>query len=468
MEIAIKYHNAQWGDLQDKIDFVEYFFCNGPELDTNTILYYRSKILVDTTYTEIADYYFNDMDFIDQVREEKYGKKSDDGDCFSKPCQYLGRFSDYLGIQYDVINTQTPQNDLAVAAFISNEWNKVSRAYNEYKKSGKIPQGYKTSDWEGCIVNGELDKDAWTKKWEKDTEDKISAHKRMPIIANIKGHLMHLIVPSFLKSMSAMEAHLQEQQTDHNSDFEQAQMSYVLSACGDPYAHQQTDAISLMGKANMKRKMGDCARLWEWARQWRPFSPVDNAFTTVPPKACNIGGVKIDGQLADSSSNRTVLDSSLSPESSDQTPIAAMKYIRSIESKKNKPLTIEITEWERKVNNESGNATELEVWVAKNATVLKANLGKWRITADKNETINYIDKCSSKKMTREATAYDYEKEDTQSIEEYEEEQRLKFIADAEAEYGEITRKAREEQESTIKSPIIAGGVSINDNNPFKI
>lgn len=164
--------------------------------------------MVDTTYTEIADYYFNDLDFIDQVREEKYGKKSDDGDCFSRPCQYLGRFSDYLGIQYDVINTQTPQNDLAVAAFISNEWNKVSRAYNEYKKSGKIPQGYKTSDWEGCIVNGELDKDTWTKKWEKDTEDKISAHKRMPIIANIKGHLMHLIVPSFLKSMSAMEAHL--------------------------------------------------------------------------------------------------------------------------------------------------------------------------------------------------------------------------------------------------------------------
>lgn len=322
MEIALLYQDAQWGDLQDKINFVEYFFCNGPELDTNTILYYRTKIIIDDTYSSIAQYYFQDMDQIDKIRETKYGKETKNGDCFSKPCNYLGRFSDTMGLIYDQENSKGSNNQLSVGAFIDSEFAKLNKAYQEFKKTNKVPSPWSQSDWQKYEKNGALDKSLWKQDWEEKYKKQIMAYKREHSSLETKSHLYHLLVPSVIRSMFTLKAHVDSQQDDHLERFDDACMSFVLKSCGDPYASQNASAISLMGKANIKRKFGDCARLWEWSRQWQAFNPTDNAFTTIPVKASQVGGSKIDGQPVNSSANAVVKDASISPDATVRDRVA--------------------------------------------------------------------------------------------------------------------------------------------------
>jgi hypothetical protein len=42
MEVAFAWHAAKFGDYEDKYNFVEYYLCNGPELDADTLLHYRA------------------------------------------------------------------------------------------------------------------------------------------------------------------------------------------------------------------------------------------------------------------------------------------------------------------------------------------------------------------------------------------------------------------------------------------
>jgi hypothetical protein len=62
MELAIRYNQSKFGDYQDKYDFVEYYLCNGPEVDADTMLHYRSKIYNDPVCLEIAYSYLSDVD----------------------------------------------------------------------------------------------------------------------------------------------------------------------------------------------------------------------------------------------------------------------------------------------------------------------------------------------------------------------------------------------------------------------
>ena len=42
MEVALAWRAAKFGDYQDKYNFVEFYLCNGPELDADTLLHYRA------------------------------------------------------------------------------------------------------------------------------------------------------------------------------------------------------------------------------------------------------------------------------------------------------------------------------------------------------------------------------------------------------------------------------------------
>ena len=65
MELALLYREAQYGNYESKKTFVGYFLANGPELDTDTIMYYREKILHNKTYTDIYRTEFSDISIVD-------------------------------------------------------------------------------------------------------------------------------------------------------------------------------------------------------------------------------------------------------------------------------------------------------------------------------------------------------------------------------------------------------------------
>ena len=61
MELALKAREADYGNYDAKVDFVGFFLANGPELDTDTIMHYRKKILMSYTYSKIAKEEFGDI-----------------------------------------------------------------------------------------------------------------------------------------------------------------------------------------------------------------------------------------------------------------------------------------------------------------------------------------------------------------------------------------------------------------------
>ena len=115
MEVALAWRKAKFGDYKDKYDFVEYYLCNGPELDADTLLHYRALAKADPVVMEIANSYFKNSEVLSEIREEKYGKKKkgDWTDCFTNPCFYLGDFSAVMGSMGDSKNVETYFNTIA-------------------------------------------------------------------------------------------------------------------------------------------------------------------------------------------------------------------------------------------------------------------------------------------------------------------------------------------------------------------
>ena len=138
MEIALLHNAAKTGDYVDKMAFVEYFMCNGPELDADTILHYRTKCNTDPVYNEIAYGYFNDGETVKKIRKEKYNKDSDD--CFSNPCFYLGRFSAVMGSLGDTKSTYSPFNIIADWLNSQSNEKKAEAMYGQQLQQGLINQ----------------------------------------------------------------------------------------------------------------------------------------------------------------------------------------------------------------------------------------------------------------------------------------------------------------------------------------
>ena len=72
--MAIRWNEAKYGDYQAKYDFLEYFMCNGPELDADTILHYRAKSFNDPVIMEIAYSYFSSPEAQREIRDKRKNK----------------------------------------------------------------------------------------------------------------------------------------------------------------------------------------------------------------------------------------------------------------------------------------------------------------------------------------------------------------------------------------------------------
>lgn len=89
-ELAIRYNEYKQGKPDSAKEFVEYYFTHGPELDTNTLIEWRDRILSDPELYEYADTQIDIVKVQDNKKKNKdYSWVGDLIDCLNNPCQYL-------------------------------------------------------------------------------------------------------------------------------------------------------------------------------------------------------------------------------------------------------------------------------------------------------------------------------------------------------------------------------------------
>ena len=303
MEMAIRWNEAKYGDYQAKYDFVEYFMCNGPELDADTILHYRAKCFTDPTIMEIAHSYFPNTGVIAETRKNKYGKETDD--CFQNPCFYLGRFSGVMGHLGDVENTY------GVFSWMSN----VLRAKGLREKQATSIANRKASN--GQISKEEAEAKAKEAQLaETNLQKSSSADVIKPTTADgVEGEgnnvpamgtkcFMTVIPESFQRGWNQWWKSVTDGTTDFTDEILES-TNGVLNAekIGDWTASKFGGMFELIAKANVRRQLGDCGRLWSQVRRLNLFSP-NNAFGPINPSQL-AGNQYPDGTPTDPLGNAT-------------------------------------------------------------------------------------------------------------------------------------------------------------------
>lgn len=274
MEIALLWNKAKYGDYQDKYNFLEYLMCNGPELDADTILHYRMKAYNDPVCMEIAYSYLSDTQYISEVRQKKYEKETDD--CFKNPCFYMGKFSAMMGSCGDVKDTKSAFN------IVANWAEKISKDKEEQHKQQKDQKQGKDGD-----APKEKDKDEDEPKEKDKDEDAPQGSndtvepKDMPedgnpqncFVVGCRWVWQNLIPQAMQKGIKMMGAQIME----NNKQFTDEMMKNYNTAAnakhiGDWLATPVSEMLDLVTKANVRRQLGDCARLWSHVRRLRLFT----------------------------------------------------------------------------------------------------------------------------------------------------------------------------------------------------
>lgn len=302
MEIALLYNAAKTGDYVDKMSFVEYFMCNGPELDADTILHYRTKIALDPVCAEIAYSYYSDMDYVEDLRENKYNKKKDDSiwDCFSKPCFYMGRFSASAGSHAKWENAKSMWNCMAEAFHLTPKEREEQQQQAANNAVPKKPQNAKS--YIGGMIASSISSVA--EKVDTAVNAATGASASNPVQPQ-KGDMSNTNnvgprkelwgwIPTVLKEgMSALKSAISG---DFSEFCEKLQTVGKLDPdqYGDPLAAPFAKRKELLVEANIKRSMGDCARVWDHARRIEIFNPAQNT-----------NGPVTDSQLQDVNPNGT-------------------------------------------------------------------------------------------------------------------------------------------------------------------
>lgn len=227
METAFLYKDAQNGDYDAKKEFLGYFLANAPELDTDTIIYFRDKIINNPVYMEIYRNEFPDISYVDDLRVNKYGKDTSDTDdalnCLQNPCEYLGPFSSSIGLMGDDRNFNTISNVLA------------------------------------RITSGE-DDIGTTTTW-----------------GNIRQHAVSKIIPDVERGYRTLMAGISQSFAELAKKFKDAGISKELQTVGDAKAESRAKDISSAVKVNVVSNLGDCSRIWENMRRLRVYDPSKNA-----------------------------------------------------------------------------------------------------------------------------------------------------------------------------------------------
>lgn len=246
MELALAWQNAKRGGENEKKEFVEYLVCNGPELDADTILFYREKCISEPIYLEIFQKHCSDMTSIDIIRQTKYKKNITD--CFTRPCNYLGRFSAVIGMVGDDQNFHTLKNLFSYKRKIIDEKGKEK-------------------------VEEVLGVDAC---W-----------------GNIRRHLINKIIPDLRVSCQMLYNNMHTKLSSFNESLASAGLGKGIPL-GDPYAIPRAKMVSAATKLNVVSQLGDCTKLWQHMRNFNPYDPTKNKKGPVSP-ANVVGGKNLNG-----------------------------------------------------------------------------------------------------------------------------------------------------------------------------
>lgn len=319
MEIALLHNAAKTGDYVDKMAFVEYFMCNGPELDADTILHYRTKIALDPVCAEIAYSYYSDMDYVNELRESKYNKKSDNGiwDCFSKPCFYMGRFSSAAGKHAKWENVKSMWNCVAEAFSMSGE--EKENQIKEAEQNANPATPLNATSYVGNMISNTISDASQTVQGAVDAATGTGAtnpirpsgdRNPQPSPIGVEKHLWGWIPTTIKEGIGALELAISG---DFKEFCEKLQEVGRLDAdqYGDPLAAPFAKRKELLVEANIKRSMGDCARVWDHARRIEIFNPAQNTNSPIPesqlPGDVNPNGTQNNG------SSYTPMDAGLTP-----------------------------------------------------------------------------------------------------------------------------------------------------------
>lgn len=266
MELALQYRAAQYGDYDAKAEFIGFFLANAPEIDTDTIMYYREKILHNPVYMEIYQHDFSDLTIIDKLRVEKYKKDTTETNdllnCLQNPCEYLGPFSSSIGLMGDNRNFNTLSNVFA-------------RITSEPKK-----------DKDGKVIENDTSSTTW---------------------GNIRQHVVSKLIPNIEKSYRVMMSNMSQSFEEFGKKLEEAGLKKETQTVGDSEAESRAAEIAASVKVNVVSNLGDCSRLWENMRRLRVFDSSKNTKAPLP----TVGPKDSDGKPK--STYNTPTDTDLKP-----------------------------------------------------------------------------------------------------------------------------------------------------------
>lgn len=281
MEMAIRYNDAKYGDFHAKYDFIEYFMANGPELDADTIMHYRGKCFNDPVMMEIAYSYFKGYDSnIADIRMNKYGKQTDD--CFKNPCFYLDKISPQMGRIGDKENTYGIFSYLANFIKAKAGEEKTAKAITEEQvKTGQITEAEAKSRIENAKKSDEANKkqqgDGTVRPDSADNDEKNT--NRVPPAGDISKSFVSLIPPSVQRGWFMFWKDCVDGIEEFAQELVDGSKSVVNSTkIGDWMSTQVAEIFDLNVKSNVKKNLGDCARIWSQQRRYNPFNPAENNF----------------------------------------------------------------------------------------------------------------------------------------------------------------------------------------------
>ena len=289
MEAALLYHDAYYGDYNAKREYVGYILANGPELDTDTLMYHREKILLNPSLYNAYKGNFTQIESVEKLREEKYNKpvvkyttyttdytetdgrfknekKNDLLDCLQNPCDYLGPFSASIGLVGDKKNFQTLGNIFARI---------TSKKAEEKKKEGKKEEETQTSNDEEYNVWG-----------------------------NIREHVAGKIIPDLEKGYRKMMTMMGFQFQEFGNELVNKGVGEAAAKTGDKGAEEKANNIAALAKTKIVSTLGDCSRIWEQMRRLRVYDPSKNGkapFDTSTSKKNADGSLKRQYETQDDS-----------------------------------------------------------------------------------------------------------------------------------------------------------------------
>ena len=314
-EMAIRWNKAKHGSYQDKYDFMEYLMCNGPQLDADTILHYRAKAYSDPVCMEIAYSYLSDVEYISQVREQKYGKETDN--CFKNPCFYMGKFSAMMGNCGDTENTRTAFNCIArwwhakfgdgkeQEIIQAQQINNGQRVTNDAAAENKA----RAAEEEARKKAGQTD----AKPLGTDTKVKPAGNASVPNAANptiqpapppgmIRKCFMQVLHPSIAEGWGKWWSQVSSAGEAFSEDFMKCTNTALMAGkIGDYLSQPVSEMLDMVTKANVKRQLGDCARLWSHVRRFRLFGS-DNKYGPVVANQL-VGDTNTDGTPTETVAN---------------------------------------------------------------------------------------------------------------------------------------------------------------------